>query len=227
MQWSVPRLWPGRTVTVAASGPSLSPESLAVVREKTPLLAVNNAVALAPWADALFASDARWWRHYADLHRDFEGIKIGGPNVTDPSVFRMYYLRRDAEAYFEGPWSQDSRFLPTGGGNSGYQAVNIALLAGARRVLLLGFDMHYPAGQKHFFGDHEGIPNAPENIVARWADWFNRSPPPEGVEIINCTPGSAVTIYPSMDIPDAIGLSDGPRGSSGDRGERSELPARD
>ncbi|HCZ48509.1 MAG TPA: hypothetical protein DCZ11_05850, partial [Gammaproteobacteria bacterium] len=44
------------------------------------------------------------------------------------------------------------------GGNSGYQALNLAVLLGAERVILLGYDMH----GGHWHGRHGGRLNNPE-----------------------------------------------------------------
>ena len=40
------------------------------------------------------------------------------------------------------------------GGNSGFQAINLAFLWGATRIILLGFDCKAVAGKDHWFGQH-------------------------------------------------------------------------
>ena len=72
-QWTVPPLWQGETCAVLASGPSMSREVAELVRGRVRVIAVNNQgidtevngklePALAPWADVLYAADAKWWQ---------------------------------------------------------------------------------------------------------------------------------------------------------------------
>lgn len=90
------------------------------------------------------------------------------------------------------------------GQNSGFQAINIAYLAGAHRVLLLGFDMQSRDGKAHWFGDHP---------IATQESWFSAFLQnfarlarflPAGFEIINCTPGGALNCFPRMPLDEAL-----------------------
>jgi hypothetical protein len=149
---SVPRLWAGQVVVCAGSGPSLTAADLDRVRAAgVPLIVVNEAYRLAPWADVLYAADAKWWKWHQAV-----------PDADLPA--RCYTVHRDAVAYRPAvqvlQWnghtglSQDPRAVRLGG-HSGYQAINLAALGGARRIVLLGYDMQ-PAldGTHHFHGDH-------------------------------------------------------------------------
>ena len=89
------------------------------------------------------------------------------------------------------------------GDNSGFQALNLAILLGSCYIVLVGFDMRHVSGKSHFFGDH------PNSLFQRqeyesFALKFNKAPPPDGVTIINATPGSALKCYPMMDLEDAL-----------------------
>ena len=83
------------------------------------------------------------------------------------------------------------------GGNSGYQAVNLAYLLGAKRIGLIGFDMRGGEFQ-HFHGDHGGGLNNPTpSLFAEWIPRFNdlhRLLAAEGVELINYSRESALTV---------------------------------
>jgi hypothetical protein len=74
--WSVPPEWVGETAAILASGPSLTREQCEAVRGKAKVIAVNNQAidtdcdgvrvpAMAPWADVLYAADAKWWQPLA------------------------------------------------------------------------------------------------------------------------------------------------------------------
>jgi hypothetical protein len=75
------------------------------------------------------------------------------------------------------------------GNNSGHQAVNLAFLLGAKRILLLGFDMG-AKGQHHFFGNHSGreLTNPTQNLYKKWKanlDEMIVLLETKGVEVIN------------------------------------------
>jgi hypothetical protein len=145
------------------------------VRGRCRVIAVSDAYRLAPWAEVLVSSDRGWWR----LHKpEFEGRKLSGVPV-------------DGIEQAPGHVS---------GSNSGLIAIKVAVSMGAKRILLLGFDM----GGSHFFGPH---PAPLRNTTAERFEVFKRQfreYQPKGVEIINCTPGSALECYPKMDLEQAL-----------------------
>lgn len=83
------------------------------------------------------------------------------------------------------------------GQNSGYQAINIAVLAGATRIILLGYDMQHAAdGRQHWFGDHPVKERA--GVFSAFLHNFRKAAPvlaKLGVEVINCSPGSALDCF--------------------------------
>jgi hypothetical protein len=86
------------------------------------------------------------------------------------------------------------------GGNSGYQALHVAIQSGAKRILLLGFDM----GGTHFFGRHVApLRNTPQHAFANWIGRFPALAG-NGAEIINCTPGSALKCFPHVPLAEAL-----------------------
>jgi len=203
--WSAPCLWPGATVACLGGGPSLSQADVDRVRGRARVIAINDAVRLAPWADVLYGCDWRWWQKHAGAP-GFTGIKVSLSNSRGhlDAYPEIKLLENTGVAGLE-----DS---PTGlrtGGNGGYQAINLAVHLGARRILLLGYDMQAAAdGRTHWFGDHEDWPTRPDvyatamlphfaGLAARLRD--------VGVETINCTPASALTVFPTLDLETALG----------------------
>jgi hypothetical protein len=92
------------------------------------------------------------------------------------------------------------------GSNSGFQAINLAILLGATTIVLVGFDMH---GREHFFGKHP----APlgqlddrrpgfERYVHHFVTAAKRLP--SHIRILNCTPGSALTCFAMRALDDAL-----------------------
>lgn len=104
--------------------------------------------------------------------------------------------------------SLDPEFLVTGS-NSGFQALNLAVLAGAATVILLGYDGREPEpGQpSHWFGDHPR--REPVAVFAKYRESFTSSAKAlaaAGVRVINCSPGSAVEAFEKMELDDALRL---------------------
>ena len=92
------------------------------------------------------------------------------------------------------------------GQNSGHQAINLAVLLGARRILLLGFDMKAaPDGRLHWFGDHPVKTNpAVFSAMLRNFDKTLKPLAAAGVEVINCSADTALTCYPRKPLHDAL-----------------------
>lgn len=92
------------------------------------------------------------------------------------------------------------------GGNSGYQCINLAYLWGARRIVLLGFDMQRTDGKAHWFGDHpQGLHN--NSPYDKWLRNFDRLAADlkaEGVEVINATRKTALRCFPFASIDEAL-----------------------
>lgn len=190
---------------VAATGPSLTPP-VAARCAGHPLVAVNDAYRLFPAADVLYACDPDWW----ELHQGCPGF-IGEKWTSHESVHneklgiaRQFGLHLVAGRDGEG-FSLDPSAIHYGS-NSGYQAINLALLMGARRILLVGFDMHSRGG-RHFFGDHpEPLSNWMqfESLVPTFRRAARLLPPT--IEIINCTPGSALDCFSILPLEEALCL---------------------
>ena len=194
---------------VAATGPSLMP-AVAAQCVGQHIVAVNDAyrLFLFPAADVLYACDPDWW----EMHQGCSGFMGEKWSSHDPlnnndkmAVAGRYGLRlvggRDGEGF-----SLDPKAIHYGS-NSGFQAINLALLFGARRILLVGFDMHSRSG-RHFFGDHpEPLSNYMrfETLVPTFRRAAALLPPDR--QIINCTPGSALDCFPFMDLEEALCLS--------------------
>lgn len=83
------------------------------------------------------------------------------------------------------------------GQNSGHQAIQLAYQKGAARIILLGYDMQHTNGRTHWHGDHpKGLTNA--EGIAGWVKHFGplaKALELEGVEVVNCSPETALTCF--------------------------------
>lgn len=198
----VERFWEGLTVVCMATGPSLTPEQVAIVRASgAKVIAVNDSYLLAPFADVVYFADVKWWRWHKDRpeFKAFQGQRCSIFLGLDPKMEGVHLLKRAEHMGL----STDPGVICTGS-NSGYQAVNIAVLSGAKRVVLIGYDGKAKDGKQHFFGDHPDKSHAPYEVTrGRFADLVEPCKK-IGVEILNATPGSWVECFPMVDLAESL-----------------------
>lgn len=191
MYWTVPPMWTGRTVAVLASGPSMSQAVADSVRH-LPRIAVNTTFRLAPDAEIIYGCDGRWWREHPEALA-CPGLKVTIevlPKHRPNAPAEVLVLRNTGREGFD-PDPTALRTLNNGGG----QGAQIAVHAGAARILLLGFDMH----GGHWHGPHpEGLANPGPVQMAQWIERLNTIAPilaARGVDVVNCTDGSALRCF--------------------------------
>lgn len=94
------------------------------------------------------------------------------------------------------------------GGNSGFQAVNLAAACKARRIVLTGFDMSLDGGS-HWHGDHLGLLGNPDARMlkncARILDAAAPALKARGVEVLNASGRSALTAFRRVTMKEALG----------------------
>lgn len=197
--------WTGQTAVLVASGPSASDVPLDLAKGRARVMAVKDGWRLCPWADVLYACDHHWW----EAHRgvvEFKGQRIAFDDRTIEKWRGMPTLKVEIKRYVN-----DMRFDKIGhvgwGGNSGFHAVNLAAQFGAKKIILVGFDMRVDQG-RHFFGDHPYTKNRPsQGSVDNWRPHFDKQAPvlaARGIEVINCSPVSTLKAYPKMTFAEAL-----------------------
>lgn len=78
--------------------------------------------------------------------------------------------------------------------------LNLIVLFGASRILLLGYDMRADGKRRHWHRDHDrDLHNPDDALLADFARRFD-SIQPLACEVLNCTPGSAVKRFPMADL---------------------------
>ena len=152
----------------------------------------------------MYFADFRWWQrhHERPAFTAFAGqlCSIQAALGGDVDHEHVHMLRNDGSSGMpKGPNAL------TTGPNGGYQALLLALLAGARRVLLLGYDMRFtPEGKTHFHSDHPKEWRVAEDMYREYAKMFAGIKPHDGVEVLNCTPGSAIKAFPHVPLGEAL-----------------------
>ncbi len=208
----VPRQWPEMTVVILASGPSLTSAdidrvaSARMVRTDLRIIVINGTYRAAPWADVLYACDPPWWDE-AQGAPDFPGQKWTQVETDMQHVQRwnLHWVR----GLVRNGLSQKRNFIYYGG-NSGYQAINLGALMGAKRIICLGYDMKAGAdGRKHH---HDAAPHKGGWPV--WQRWIDRFATMKSdleamnIDVINATRSTAIpeTTFRRMSLEAALCL---------------------
>lgn len=173
------------------------------LRNRCRALVINSSYRLAPWADMLYAADRRWWEQNPAALA-FAGLKV----TSRDHVAKRHGIHNvdvigeaDAQAhrfYLEIPG------VVGHGGNSGFQAFNLALQCRPRGAILLGFDY---CGE-HWHEKHlPPLGNPRPQAMDKWrlrldvqADLIAHL----GIEVVNASTISALEAYPKMSIEAAL-----------------------
>lgn len=210
--------WTQKTAVIIGGGPSLTRAQVDVVARahaagKVGVIAVNDAYLLAPFADVLYFADDKWhrWHCEGEKFRTFAGQKCSislsidatNAEATPLKDEAVHILRRGPEWGLSG----DPGTIHTGR-NGGFQALNIAVLAGAKSIALLGIDCKPAADKTHWFGGHPirepaqvydlyriGFQSAVENLQAL------------EVHVVNCSPDSALNCFEKAPIESVLSHS--------------------
>lgn len=215
--------WAGEVVAIIASGPSAKKADLNKLRDRSRIITIKQTFELCPWADAVYGCDPAWWKHRKGLP-EFQGLKIAwrgaGLSADYPDIRPVDLERSKADKY-----ATDLQFAKLGtvggGGNSGFQALNLALQFGSRQIILIGFDMS-DAGGKHWYGRNNWpqANNPDGSCFRRWMAALDAAVPKLkaiGADVVNCSPTSALKTFPILTIEQALARFDATKADAMDR----------
>lgn len=155
-----------------------------------------------PNSDVHYATDWRWWDKYKGLP-DYKGLKLCQDQNFDGTEWNIkkVTVSRAHDALLV------SNFGTIGwGGNSGFGALNLAVQFGAKKIILIGYDMTLRGGV-HWHGPHVGLNNPNDGNVARWRNALDNvkvTLDGLGIEVINCSLVSSLQNYPKMSLEEAL-----------------------
>lgn len=197
----VPILTDGGTVVCLASGPSLTAADVETVRGRAVVVAVNDAIRLAPWADVFYSGARVYWTPKdprGRLLEGFAGLRVrlcldqDRPGVGADGVIRLRHGGADGLARTPNALTTYQ--------NSGGAAINLAVHLGARRIVLLGYDMG-PADGRHHFHDAPGTRHSsPYALFTRLLATSVAPLAAAGVEVVNCSRRTALACFPRVPL---------------------------
>lgn len=215
--WRVPEIWKGGDCWIIGGGPSLPkqfgiPEELvADVRSERKLvsafepylepiwkkhvIAVNNAYQLGRWIDIIFFGDNAWYLVHEEAVLRHPALKVTcAPRFQSaPSRWGIKYVSRsrkrvgiDTSTNYQISWNQ----------NSGAAAINLAVLFGAKRIILLGFDMQLDEDKHtHWHRGHGSNRLPPFDRHLRGFPVIAQDAERLGVDILNASDSTAITVF--------------------------------
>ena len=209
--WTIPRLWNGETAVVLGGGPSLKTLDLALLKGKR-VVAVNCAYKLGDF-DAVFFGDTQFAERYGKDLESWPGLKVTRRDeyLSWPWIHVVQELNVPNK---RNGWPENVHGISINPGyicwnkSSGATAINLATLLGAGRIVLVGFDMHtvcdkhnwhefYPDNDAQAHTNDYGIFLGPFGEIQRDLHTL-------GIDCINATPGSSLTLFPIMTPEEAL-----------------------
>lgn len=200
-------MWLGQDAYVVGGGPSLRHFDWALIKGKN-TIGCNSAYTLG--ADIIkitIFGDWEWWKRIGLKGTEsYGGVVVGcSPRLLkkqDPCPWLLYM-----ERYFTVGLGKDTLGFH---GNTGALAVNLALILGATKIHLLGFDMKMGPDRSPNWHDLRYEPGNPESYphFIREFRWVERTLPQvfPGAEIINVTDDSDLPYFPKVSLESHFNL---------------------
>jgi len=235
MAWRIPRIWEGGECWILGGGPSLPrqfdvPEEIIqnVMSQDLPLSAyspymdsihkkhaigVNTAFLIGNWIDVVFWGDKGWYLKHRKLLAEFTGLKVTSHPYFANGRFRSENVKHTPKDNSHNKGITPDPHKVAWNGNSGAAAISVAANMGAKRIVLLGFDMKLgDDGRQHWHSDYSGpgkyTPRKKEKLpFIRHMSGFPaiaRDAAVRGIVIINASPDSAIDIFPKMTVKDVL-----------------------
>ncbi len=194
---------------ILGGGRSLSQANLKLLSQSR-VIAINDAYKLAQW-DMCYFKDGNWYYQNAfkdrpeagsnaDNLKNFKGLKVTScsDDIEEEDILRLQRGRRD---HLE----RDPRFI-THCNNAGAEAVALAIMLGCNLLVLVGFDMRQVDGRHNYHENHER--EMPDSIYSEYYmkpfSSLSQAAKELGVDIINCTIGSALDTFPIVALEEVF-----------------------
>lgn len=231
MSWQIPRMWEGGDVWILGGGPSVAeqfgiPDNIvrSVKAGTSPLstyspymvsihdkhvIGINVVYQIGNWIDMVFFGDNNVYLQHRQGLALFPGLKVSCSTQPGRDGF-VKCVERD----FNHPRGISTKpGFVSWNGNSGAAAISIVAQTGAKRIILLGFDMKLAKDSTQHFHDvyHRGqivndkaLRKLPFERHLRGFPEIAKDAKSMGIEILNCCPDSAITCFPRYSLKELL-----------------------
>ena len=192
-------VYKGETIFIIGGGPSLQNFDFSKLENKISIV-INKAILYVPFAQVMYWTDSRVYDWYQKEIDAFKGLKV--TNKPRPIASGVINLLDTGKMGLE--------LLPNGlrhGNNSGYAAINLAYHLGAKKIVLLGFDMQMQNNNNHW---HDGYklatpkPGLYKNTMIPNFETLVEPLKAAGVEVYNACPSSALECFTKIPLTQAL-----------------------
>ena len=230
MNWKIPLIWDGADVWIIGGGPSLTkqfgiPDKIVqkvingsaspnvyspymeTLHDKH-VIGINVAFLIGNWVDMVFFGDGNFFLQNFEKLAEFPGLKVSCDSKSSKYDW-VKNMDRDGNKLLG---------LTTKPGyvswnhSSGAAAINVAANAGAKRIILLGFDMKLNDSDIQYWHDLYGKGEMTER--RRMGLPFDRhlkcfpviaaDAKVRGIEILNANPDSAIEQFPKFTVKELL-----------------------
>lgn len=236
MIWKVPPIWEGGEVWILGGGSSVPeqfgvPDSVVndVVKGISPpsayspymsaihdkhVIAINVAYLIGTWIDMMFFGDLKFFKEHQTRLVEWPGLKISCHDCVD-KVPWVKYLPNDKK---HSTGISPDPHMVSWNANSGSAAISVAANTGAKRIILVGFDMNYNnTNHRHWHNLYQVEPvDRKKKVAPRFNRLFSfqrhlqgfphilRDAKLRGIEIINASPDSSIVEFPKCRVKDLL-----------------------
>jgi hypothetical protein len=175
-------------------------DTLAAGQSGAKLLAVNTAYRFIPYQiDAILGADQKWWSWHPEA--------VSWPNTMKFCLQPTPYPEVTTIPWTTGIGLDLTPGQVRGGGHGGYAAINLAVHLGAKRIVLLGYDLA-PArnGVDHCHAPHPDGSHL--HYEHRRAIYKTLMEPLTrlGITILNASRRTAIPDIPRVTLEEALGV---------------------
>jgi hypothetical protein len=236
MSWKIPKIWKDGECWIIGGGPSMPrqfgiPEeviSKVYTKEATPeiyspylshlhdkhVIGINAAYLIGNWIDFVLFGD------YGFYTKNEEALLKYPKTVISCCEERSFKKLHSAIKYVKRNRRQargltiDNPYMISWNGNTGAAGINLAVLMGAKKIYLLGFDMKLDESKyQHWHSEYKSFENRgkftqPKKLPFRnhlpGFNYIHKNAKKHGIEIINVSPDSAITEFPKVSLKDLL-----------------------
>lgn len=197
-------MWDGATAVILGGGPSLEYTDLTPLQHprnpKIRVIGCNDAFLLGDWVDVCYFGDWPWYELFEKDLDQYEGLKVTlHERCAQFDSEGVLVVRREVRGCFlDGRvgWNM----------NTGTSAINLAILFGARKVVLVGFDFkNANNGEPNWHPVRRGAAPSAEKFKV-WLDhaetvhqniefFKRRGDLPQEFEVVNATIDTALPYF--------------------------------
>ncbi len=201
-KWKIEPVWQDQEVFIIGGAPSLENFNFNLLKGLRTIGCNDAYLHGKEICNIVLFGDYNWYEHHEDRLVNFEGTVFTSLPYFTASPFRcphwLWWLQRvNSVGLFKDKLGFNY--------NTGGEAINLALLMGAKTIYLLGFDMHRDKNGRTNYYPNKVDPNQPDNIYDRMLKAMNLLPDIlkkkfPGTSVINITDDSSLDAFPKIGV---------------------------